>query len=155
MRSMIVAMPMPPPMHIVTSAVVLFGRSSSSSSGAHQHGAGRAERMTERDRAAVDVDPRRIDAESRITLSGTAANASLISQRSMSLTVIPACLQRILAGRHRRGQHDHRLGAVVAVARMRARGFIPWALAYSGEASSTAAGAVDDSARVAGAYGRG
>ena len=53
---MMVAVPMPPPMHSVMSAVALAGALEFVERGAEDHRAGRAERMAHRDRAAVDVD---------------------------------------------------------------------------------------------------
>ena len=73
-----------------------------------------------------------------MVFSGTTAKASLISHRSTSSTDMPALVIALrLAG----------VGAVsmitgsaptVATEITRARGFSPWALAYSGEATSTA-----------------
>ncbi len=56
----------------------------------HQLGAGAAERMAERDRAAVDVEPRRVGAGGLQPATGTAAKASLTSNRSMSSIFMPA-----------------------------------------------------------------
>jgi hypothetical protein len=53
---MIVAMPWPPPMHIVMSAVACAAALELVERGADEHRARRAERVAERDRAAVDVD---------------------------------------------------------------------------------------------------
>ena len=61
-RSMMVAVPMPPPVHMVTRPVDRSWRSSSSSSGADEHAAGGADRVAERHRAAVDVDLVPVDA---------------------------------------------------------------------------------------------
>ena len=52
---MIVAVPMPPPMQSVMSAV-LAGALELVERGAEDHGSSRAQRMAHRDRAAVDVD---------------------------------------------------------------------------------------------------
>ena len=46
---------------------------------------------------------------SRIVLSGTAANASLTSHRSMSVTYIPALAEAALGCRAGRCEHDHGL----------------------------------------------
>jgi hypothetical protein len=54
---MIVAMPIPPPMHSVMSAVAEPAALELVERGAEEHRAGRAERVAERDGAAVDVDP--------------------------------------------------------------------------------------------------
>ncbi len=64
-----------------------------------------------------------------MNLSTTAANASLISHRSMSFLLMPALARhRSAAGP---GAVSMISGSVPAVAdmRMRARGFSPWALA--------------------------
>ncbi len=55
-RSMMVAVPMPAPMHSVTSAVRLAGALQLVERRAEDHRAGRAERMAHGDGAAVDVD---------------------------------------------------------------------------------------------------
>ena len=87
---MIVAMPWPPPMHIVMSAVPLARALQLVERRAEQHGAGRAERVAEGDGAAVDVDALGVDAElARSSAARTVANASLISQRSMSRALHP------------------------------------------------------------------
>ena len=93
-------LPIPPPMHMVMSPVVLLRRSSSSRTVPISMAPVAPERMAERDGAAVDVhadrDPCR---QSRIDFKGTVANASLISIRSMSLMVMPAFFrQRSVAG---------------------------------------------------------
>ena len=76
---------------------------------------------------------------SRIVLSGTAANASLISQRSMSPVVIPALArQRSAAGP---GAVSMITGSepTAAVARMRARGVTPLASTQASDATTAAA----------------
>ena len=62
-RSMMVAVPIPAPMQSVTRAVACWRRSSSSRTVPEQHRARGAERVAERDRAAVDVDPVGIEPE--------------------------------------------------------------------------------------------
>jgi hypothetical protein len=52
--------------------------------------AGRADRMADGDRAAIDVDDRGIPAESLLTAQACAAKASLASTRSRSPTFQPA-----------------------------------------------------------------
>ena len=129
---------MPPPMHIVTSPVVSSWRSSSSSSvpismppvAPSGCPSAIAPPFTFTFAGSMPV--------SRIVLSGTVANASLISTRSMSPIVMPAFFSTF--GTAVDGAVSMITGslAVVAVARMRARGRRPCAFAYSGDASSTA-----------------
>ena len=79
-RSMIVALAMPPPSHMVCRPYRPPVCSSWSSSVVMQPGAGGAERMAERDGAAAGVEPLRIGVRSRAAqASGTDANASLTS----------------------------------------------------------------------------
>ena len=52
-----------------------------------------------------------------MVLSGTAANASLISQRSMSRAVMPALREALLGRGAGRGEHDDRLRACDAAHR--------------------------------------
>ncbi len=100
--------------------------------GGEQHRAGGAERVAQRDRAAVDVDL--VEAECRApcaTMIGTGAKASLISQRSMSFTVSPArfsafCVEGIGPVSMSTGSEP-----ATAVATMRARGFRPSERAFS------------------------
>ena len=70
--------------------------------GAEDHRAGRAERVAHGDRAAVDVDLLRGRGPCRcMKRSTTAANASLISNRSMSSTVEAGLGERLAGGRAR------------------------------------------------------
>ena len=108
---MIVAMPMPPPMHSVISAVALFATLELVERGAEQDRAGRAERVAERDRAAVDVDPLAVDAEVARGLQRHAANASLISHEVDVADLHAGALRAPSPRPARRRQHDHRLGA--------------------------------------------
>ena len=71
-------------MHSVIERGALAGALEFVERGAEQHGAGRAERMAHRDRAAVDVDLLRIELNACRKRSTTEANASLTSNRSMS-----------------------------------------------------------------------
>jgi hypothetical protein len=87
---MMVAMPMPPPMHSVMRPVASPSRSSSSSAGAEQHRARRAERVAQGDGAAVHVDAAWSTPSLRMKVMGTVAKASLTSKRSMSLAFMPA-----------------------------------------------------------------
>ena len=85
-RSTMVAMPMPPPTHSVHEARRASAALELVERGAEQHRAGRAERMAQGDRAAVHVDRSRVDVQvAHEAAARTAANASLISKRSMSL----------------------------------------------------------------------
>ena len=60
--------------------------------------AGGAQRMAERDRAAVDIDPGQVDAEvAAMQASDWAAKASFSSTTSMSAIVEPGALQRLAA----------------------------------------------------------
>ena len=86
-------------------------RRSSSSSVSSQPRAARAERMTERDRAAVDVDLVAIEAELLLDGEYCAANASLISMRSRSPSVSSGALERLADRRRRPHAHDRRLDA--------------------------------------------
>ena len=111
-RSMMVAVPMPPPVHIVIRAVVLSCALELVEGGLDEHGAGGADGVAEGDGAAVDVDLARDRApRSLIVLSTTAAKASLISHRSMSSTVMPARSRHFCDAGAGSGEHDHRLGA--------------------------------------------
>ena len=76
--STIVTLAMPPPSHMVCSPKRL-PRAQRVDQRGHQLGARRAERMAERDRAAVDVEPGGVGAELRSQASGTGAKASLTS----------------------------------------------------------------------------
>ena len=62
-RSMIMAMPWPPPTHIVSRPNVLVGVLQAVDQRGHDAGAGHAERVTEGDGAAVDVELVHRDAE--------------------------------------------------------------------------------------------
>ena len=62
-RSRISAMPWPPPTHMVIRPVVLSCQSRRVEHRVLQPGAGHAERVADRDRAAVDVEPVEVDAE--------------------------------------------------------------------------------------------
>ena len=91
-RSMMVALAMPPPSHIVCSAVAAVALLERVDQRRHDARAAGAQRVADRDRAAVDVrlgqDRRR---SSRLAHdSTTGANASLTSNRSMSDSVSPA-----------------------------------------------------------------
>ena len=149
-RSMIVAVPMPPPVHIVISAVVRSRRSSSS----------RAVWISMPPVAPIGW-PRAIAppltltfsgsrSRSRIVFRGTAAKASLISHRSMSSTFMPA-----------RSRHfcDAGPGAVsmitgsapaTALITIRARGVQAVGPGVVGRGQQHGAGPVDDARRVAG-----
>src|SRR5258705_4299493 len=61
----------------------------------HDACSGAAERMAHRDRAAVDVDPCRVDPSARVEATPTAANASLISTRSRSVGSMPSSLHAL------------------------------------------------------------
>ncbi len=73
-----------------------------------------------------------------MNLIGTTAKASLISNRSMSFRLIPALARAFLAAGPGAFSISSGESPVEATARIRARGFSPWALAYSGEAITTA-----------------
>ena len=110
-RSMIVAMPWPPPMHRVISAVVEVPPLELVERRAEQHRAGRAERMAERDRAAVDVDPLGIDPEAADRLQRHRGEG-LVDLPEVDVADLHAGLgERLARGRGRRGEHDHRLAA--------------------------------------------
>jgi hypothetical protein len=75
----------------------------------------------------------------RIVCSTTAANASLISQRSMSLAFMPASLRAFsLTGPGAVSMISGSLPSV-ATARMRARGLMPRSLMKRSDASATTA----------------
>ncbi len=74
-----------------------------------------------------------------MNFQATTANASLTSMRSMSASVIPAFFSTLRAAGPGSFSMSSGLPATFAMATMRARGFQPWALAYSGDASSNAA----------------
>ena len=74
-----------------------------------------------------------------MNFSATTAKASLISQRSMSSGVRPAFFSTFLAAGTGAFSISVGLSPMLAMATTRPRGFSPLALAYSGEASSTAA----------------
>jgi len=76
--SMIVAMPWPPPMHMVMSAVCLPLRSSSSSAVPSSIAPVAPNGWPERDRAAVNVDQIGIDFERPSRLQHDAGEGSLI-----------------------------------------------------------------------------
>ena len=105
-RSMIMAMPWPPPTHIVSRPIVLSSLWRLLIRRGHDAGAGHAERMTERDRAAVDVDL--VELMPRCLADGItwAANASLISTRSMSSMRHAGAGHRLTAGLDRAETHD-------------------------------------------------
>ena len=149
-RSMIVAVPMPPPVHMVTSPVVRSRRSSSSStvpmSIAPVAPIGWPRAMA----PPLTLTRSGSRPSSRIVLSGTAAKASLISQRSMSATLMPArSRQRCAAGP---GAVSMMIGSlpIAAVARMRARGVTPWARQPVLGDDRGGGRAVDDARRVPG-----
>ena len=79
-RSMIVALAMPPPSHMVCSPYRPPVASRWFEQRRHQPGAGRAERVAEGDRAAARVEPLGVGADARCSqASGTGANASFTS----------------------------------------------------------------------------
>jgi len=67
--------------------------------------------VAERDRAAVDVQPRGSAPVAASHASGTEAKASLTSYRSISSSFRPALRQRHRRRRHRSLEHDHRVVA--------------------------------------------
>ena len=137
---MMVAMPMPPPMHSVISAVDLFAALELVEGGAEQDRAGRAERVAEGDRAAVDVDAVGIDAERARRLQRHHGERLVdLPQVDVARPSCRPCLSAFA---------DAGAGAVsmitgsapaVAIARMRARGLRPAFLPHSLEPISTAA----------------
>ena len=68
----------------------------------------RADRVAQRNRAAIDIDPRRIGSSSAITAKLCAAKASLISQRSTSASAAGS-LQKPMASRDRPQSHHLRI----------------------------------------------
>ena len=73
-----------------------------------------------------------------MNFSGTTAKASLISTSWMSFMVMPAFFSALRAAGPGAFSISSGLSPAVAIERIRARGFRPLALAYSGEASTTA-----------------
>ena len=110
-RSMMVAVPMPPPMHKRDERGALAGALEFVERGAEDHRAGRAERMAHGDRAAVDVDLARIDVE-RLQEAQHDGGEGFVD-----LEEIDVGDRHARAGEHllrhvdRAGQHDRRLGA--------------------------------------------
>ena len=103
---------MPPASHIVCRPYRPPVCSRWLSSVVMQPGAGRAERMAERDRAAARVEPGPgRSRNSRSQASGTGANASLTSTASMSSTARPARSSTLCGRRDRAGEHQHRVVA--------------------------------------------
>ena len=141
-------------MHMVTRPVALAGALELVEERADQHRAGGAERMAERDGATVDVHLLGLDAELLHGLSGTGANASLISQRSMSLDRHAGALEDLLRGRDGAGQHDHRLGADDDRGDDAGAGLLAELLHVALPRPAARRRTVDDAARVAGACAR-
>ena len=107
---MSMAMPWPPPTHIVSRPMVLSCDRRLLMQRAGDAGAGHAERVAEGDRAAVDVQlVRGRCLSARQTASTCAANASLISTRSMSSMRHPGLRERLPGRLDRAEAHD--LGA--------------------------------------------
>ena len=110
-RSITVAVPMPPPVHIVTRPVVRSWRSSSSRSGADEHRARRPDRVAERDRAAVDVHALGIEAEVAHRLERHRGERLVDLPEVDVAGLHPRLGEAALGGGAGRGQHDHRLRA--------------------------------------------
>ena len=110
---MIVAVPMPPPMHKVMSAVPLAGALEFVERGAEDHRAGRAQRMAHRDRAAVHVDLAVVEVE-RLAEAQHDRGESLVDFEEVDVVDRHARAREHLPGHiDRSGQHDRRLGADV------------------------------------------
>ncbi len=106
-----IAMPMPPPMHSVARPF-LASRLLHFVQQRDQHTrAGRTDRMTDGDGAAIDVDLRRIPAEILVDRAGLRGE-SLIGLDQVEVVDLPAgLLQRRARGRDRAGAHDRRIDA--------------------------------------------
>src|SRR5580692_5767124 len=80
----------------------------------HQHaGARRADRMAERDRAAVDVDLRGIPAEVLVDRAGLRRKGFVCLDQVEVLDLPAGLLERGARGRDRAGAHDRRIDARV------------------------------------------
>ena len=110
-RSTHIAMPMPPPMHRVARPFLASRRCISYSRVTSTRAPGRADRMAERDGAAVDVDLRGIPAEVLVDRAGLGGEG-LVGLDQVEVVGRPAgLLQRHAAGRDRPGAHDRRIDA--------------------------------------------
>ena len=147
---MIVAVPMPPPMHKGDERRALAGALEFVERGAEDHRAGRAERMAHGDRAAVDVDLARVDVERLQKRSTTEAKASLTSKRSMSSMLMPERASTFLVTST--GPVSMIAGSepILAKARMRPRGLRSRLCAGFARADQHRGRAVDDARRIAG-----
>ena len=107
-RSMTVTLAWPPPSHMVSSPYRPPVRSSDEQQRRQQPGAGRAERMAERDRAAADVDPVQVAPVSRCQ-AARPTGERLVDLDQVDLAELEAgALQRVRGRRDRRGEHQDR-----------------------------------------------
>ena len=106
-----VAMPWPPPMHWVASAYLPFSRFKQRGRLAEDARAGRAERMAERNRAAVDIDL--IQRELQIADAGDRLRSEgFVELDDVELADLDAgALQRLARGADRTDAHDLRAAA--------------------------------------------
>ena len=104
-------MPMPPPMQSVARPFLALRFCISYSSVIEHARAGRADRMADRDRAAVDVDLAGIPAEVLVDRAGLRGER-LVRLDQVEVADVPAgLLQRGARGRDRPGAHDRRIDA--------------------------------------------
>src|SRR5580658_4180402 len=138
-RSRMVAVPMPAPVHMVTRPTVRSRRSSSSRSVPMSMAPVAPMGWPRAMAPPFTLTASGSRSRSRMVLSGTAANASLISHSSTSAAVMPAfARQRAEAGP---GAVNMITGSdpMAAVARTRARGVAPLARTHASDATSAAA----------------
>ena len=110
-RSMMVTLAWPPPSHIVTRPYRPAGAVQGVQQGSQQPGAGGAERMAERDRAAAGVDP--VQVGPGLPLPGQDhAGERLVDLHQVDLVQRhPGTPQRVRGRRDRRGEHHDRVVA--------------------------------------------
>ena len=148
-RSMMVAVPMPAPMHRLTSAVAFSPALQLVQHGAEDHGARGAQRMPHGDGAAVHVDAVVGDVQ-LLHEAQHDRGKGLVELEEVDVAGLhPAALQRLAGRGPGAGQHDGGLGADGGEADDAGPGPEAQRLAHLPGADEHGGGAIDDPGRIA------
>ncbi len=106
---MTVALAWPPPSHMVWKPYAAAGRFEVTEQAGHQRDARRAERMTERDRAAARVEALHRVVELLLPHQRDRGEGFVALDRVELVDLHAGALHQLVRHRHRRGEHEHRI----------------------------------------------